>query len=76
MHLIRAWLEIQASPLDYKAGWKPFLAWLFIFLCFSRFYDALLRLFAPLPPSPEGPDTYTLAQAEIEAECARKLGNR
>jgi hypothetical protein len=72
LYLLRAWLEIQATPFDLHTGWKPFAAWLLILLGLSSFYAGLFRTFF-LAFTPVGnPDPYTLAVADIAAEQVLK----
>lgn len=70
--LLQDALRIQVHPFSLHEGWKPFLAWWFIFSLTVGFYQRLMRRFVPpVPPLtaviPPG-DLYTSVQAEIAAE--------
>ena len=77
LSLLHSWLITRTQPLSLDAGWRPFVAWILIFVGLQAFYEKIfrdiLRIFDPPSPSAQQPDLYILAQAELEAERALKL---
>jgi len=63
-------------PLDLDAGWKPFLAWVVIYIAFLVLYTRIYSIFRrvnnisdkPSPSFQRNSDNYQLAKSEIEAE--------
>jgi len=65
--LLRYLLNIPSQPLDIHSGWHVFTGWLVVYFALFSLCRAVILFFLPITQR-RGPDPYTLAQAEIQAE--------
>jgi predicted lipid-binding transport protein (Tim44 family) len=70
--LLRYLLAIPSKPFDMGSGWRVIVGWLIVLAALTSLFEAIIRFFRPISHQ-HGPDAYTLAQAEIQAERTVKL---
>lgn len=70
--LLRYLLAIPSEPFDIHSGWRAIVGWTVVVFALVSLFHAVIHFFRPIS-QPREPDSYTLAQAEIQAERAVKL---